>query len=77
MIPGDEKQYLAAYLTSLAAVSSPEEFTKAAIPLLQRDSGHSLAGQVYASAKKVANDEQYAYLAAEVKRLKIRTERNW
>jgi hypothetical protein len=77
MIPGDEKQYLAAYLTSLAAVSSPEEFTKDAIPLLQRDSGHSLAGQVYASAKNVANDEQRAHLAAEVKRLKIRTERNW
>jgi hypothetical protein len=77
MIPGDEKQYLAAYLTSLAAVSLPEEFTKVTIPLLQRDSGHSLAGQVYTSAQNVANDEQRAYLAAEVKRLKIRTERNW
>lgn len=77
MIPGDEKQYLAAYLTSLAAVSSPEEFTKGTIPLLQRDSGHSLAGQVYTSAKKVANDEQCAHLAAEAKRLKIRTERDW
>ncbi len=77
MIPGDEKSYLAAYLTSLAAVSSPEEFTKVTIPLLQRDSGNSLAGQVYTSAQKVANDEQRAHLAAEVKRLRIRTERNW
>lgn len=77
MIPGDEKQYLAAYLTSLAAVSTPEEFTTATIPLLERDSGQSLAGQVYTSAQKVANDEQRAHLAAEVTRLKIRTERNW
>ena len=77
MIPGDEKEYLAAYLTSLAAVSSPEEFSQAIIPLLQRDSGQSLAGQVYISAQKVANDEQRAHLAAEVERLKIRTERNW
>jgi hypothetical protein len=77
MIPGDEKQFLTAYLTSLAAVSSPEEFAKVTIPLLQRDSGQSLAGQVYTSAKKVANDEQRAHLAAEVERLKIRTERNW
>jgi hypothetical protein len=77
MIPGDENQYLAAYLTSLAAVSSPEEFAKVTIPLLQRDSGQSLTGQVYTSAQKVANDEQRAHLAAEVKRLKIHTERNW
>jgi hypothetical protein len=76
MIPGDEKQYLSAYLTSLAAVSSPEELAIVTIPLLQRDSRHSLAGQVYTSAQKVANDEQRAHLAAEVKRLKIRTERN-
>ena len=77
MIPGDEKQYLAAYLTSLAAVSTPEEFTRITIPLLKRDSGQSLSGQVYVSAQKVANDEQRAHLAAEVARLKIRTERNW
>ena len=77
MIPGDEKEYLAAYLTSLAAVSSPEEFAEVTIHLLQRDSRNSLAGQVYTSAQKVANDVQRAHLAAEVKRLKIRTERNW
>ncbi len=77
MIPGDEKQYLAAYLTSLAATSSPEEFTEAALPLVRRDSWNSLAGQAYASAVRVSSKTQRTHLAAEVKRLKIRTERNW
>lgn len=77
MIPGDEKQYLAAYFKSLAAVSTPGEFTEAAIPLIQRDSGHSLAGQAYVSATRVSNDEQRTLLVAEVKRLEIRVERNW
>jgi hypothetical protein len=77
MIPGDEKKYLAAYFTSLAAVSDPEEYVEATIPLIRRDSGHSLAGQAYASAIRVSNDEQRTLLEAEVQRLKIRVERNW
>ncbi len=77
MIPGDEKLTLGAYLTSLAAVSTAEEFTEAAIPLVRRDSWNSLAGEVYASATRVANEEQRAHLAAEAARLKIRVERNW
>ncbi len=77
MIPGDEKLTLAAYLTSLAAVSSAEEFAAAAVPLVQRDSWQSLTGEVYASAIRVANEEQRTLLAAEVTRLKIRIERKW
>lgn len=77
MIPGDEKHHLAAYFTSLSAVSDPEEFIEAAIPLIRRDSGNSLAGQAYASAIQVSNDEQRTLLIEEVKRLKIRVERYW
>ena len=75
MIPGDEKLTLAAYLKSLAAVSSAEEFTAAAIPFVRRDSWYSMTGEVYASATRVANDEQRAHLAAEVARLEIPVKR--
>ena len=45
MIPGDEKTYIQAYVTSLAAVEAPEGFTMAALPLIQRDSYQSFALQ--------------------------------
>ncbi|WP_423225449.1 hypothetical protein [Candidatus Amarolinea aalborgensis] len=41
MIPGNEQQILAAYMTSLAAVATPAEFAVVALPLIQRD-WHSL-----------------------------------
>jgi len=77
MIPVDEEQILAAYLTSQAAVSTPEAFVQAAIPLVRRDSYSSLANQVYTSAMRVGTEAQQALLAAEVKRLNIRVEKNW
>ena len=77
MIPGDEKEYIAAYLTALAATTDPEVFTAAAIPLIERDSGHSLTAQVYPSAIRVANKAQQAHLEAEVRRQNIRTEQWW
>jgi hypothetical protein len=55
MIPGDEKQYIAAYMASLAVTATPEEFTAAALLLIQRDSCQSFASQAYASAMHVAN----------------------
>jgi len=75
MIQGDEKEYLAAYLASLTVVAAPEEFASAAAPLIQRDSYHSFAGQVYPAALRVANDAQKEHLKAELKRQKIRTSR--
>jgi len=75
MIPGDEKLTLGAYLTSLAAVSSAEEFAAAAIPFVRRDSWYSMTGEVYVTATRIANEEQRAHLAAEVARLEIRVER--
>jgi hypothetical protein len=75
MIPGDKKDYVAAYMISLAATKGPEEFTEAAIPLIRRDSWQSLSAQAYKSAMSAADEEQRANLEAEVKRQGIRTER--
>ncbi len=73
MIPGDEKQTIAAYMASLAAIATPDEFTKAALPLIQRDSWQSFTTQAYASAARVATEAQRAHLEAEIQRQKIRT----
>jgi hypothetical protein len=72
MIPGDEKKFMAAYLSSLAVVASPESFTTTALPLLKRDSTSSFCCQVYATAVRVANKEQLAQLKAEIKRQHVR-----
>jgi hypothetical protein len=73
MIPGDEKQYIAAYMTSLAATTTPEEFAAAALPLIRRDSYHSFAAQAYPSAVRTANEAQKAYLEVEIQCQNIRT----
>jgi len=73
MIPGDEKIYIKAYLTSLAAVKTPEEYTITVLPMIHRDSYCSFANKVYSSAIKVASKEQITHLTAEVKRQKIKT----
>ena len=72
-----QKEYIAAYMTSLAATMAPEEFTEAAIPLIRRDSWNSLAAQAYKSAIRAADEEQQAHLDAEVRRQEIRTEPWW
>ncbi len=73
MIPGDEKKCIAAYLSSLAVVASPESFTATALPLLKRDSTYSFSCQVYAAAVRVANKEQLVKLKAEIKRQNVQT----
>ncbi len=73
MIPGDEKEYIKAYLTSLAAVSTPEEFAQKIVPLIRRDSYESFANKVYPTALRLASEEQKALLEAEVTRQNIRT----
>ena len=73
MIPGDEKQAITAYLTSLAAIAAPEEFAAAALPLVKRDSWESFHNQVYATAMQIADEAQRACLEAEVVRMKVRT----
>ena len=73
MIPTDETAWLNSYLTSLAATCTPEQFTTAVIPIIERDSLHSFAGKVYTAAGKAANPQQKTHLQAEVRRRKIRT----
>ena len=73
MITGDEKQFIKSYLSSLAVISTPEEYALGAIPLIKRDSYESFHNKVYASAIKVANEDQKIYLKTEVKKQKIRT----
>ncbi len=73
MITGDEKRFIKSYLSSLAVISTPEEYALGAIPLIKRDSYESFYNKVYASAIKVANEDQKVYLKTEVKKQKIRT----
>ena len=56
MIPGDEQDFLNAYISSLAKVKTPEEYTKVVIPLLKRDSYTSFCNKVYSLAVKHSSD---------------------
>ncbi|MEA1946098.1 MAG: hypothetical protein U9N83_02205, partial [Thermodesulfobacteriota bacterium] len=73
MIPGDEKEYIRAYITSLAKIKSPEDFSGIVIPLIRRDSYESFVNKVYNFAIKVATDEQKSYLKKAIKIKKIKT----
>ena len=73
MIPVDEKKVIAAYLKSLAAIASPDQYVAIAVPLVQRDSYQSFAEEAYASAMRAANKTQKASLAAEIERQQIKT----
>ena len=73
MIPGDEKEYIRAYITSLAKIKSPEDFSDLVIPLIRRDSYESFVNKVYNFAIKVATDEQKSYLNKAIKSQKIKT----
>ena len=50
MIPVDEKKIIAAYLASLAATSTPEQYAAAALPLIRRDSIESFSKKTYSAA---------------------------
>ncbi len=73
MIPVEERKTIAAYLKSLAAIASPEDYAAVALSLLKRDSYHSFADGVYASAIRAANKAQKAHLAAEIERHQVPT----
>jgi hypothetical protein len=72
MIPVDEKKTIAAYLKSLAAIASPEQYATVAVPLIKRDSRQSFADKVYASALRAANKAQKAHLLAEIERQQVK-----
>ena len=46
MIPGDEKQYLSAYIMAVGHTATPDAFADKVLPLARRDSEHTLTGQV-------------------------------
>lgn len=73
MIPCDQKTCIADYLVSAAANATPEQFAVAAIPLIDRDSGHSFADKAYESSLRAADKAQKAHLLAEIERRQIRT----
>ena len=72
MIPGNEQDFLNAYISSLAEVKTPEEYTKVVIPLLKRDSNTSYCNQVYSLAVKHSNKEQENTLKVAIKEQKIK-----
>ncbi len=73
MITGDEKRFIKSYLSSLSAISNPEEYADGAILLIIRDSHESFHNKVYSTATKIANEDQKAYLKKEVKKRKVKT----
>ena len=73
MIPVEERKTIAAYLKSLAAIASPEDFVAVAVPLIKRDSSHSFADRVYVTAMRVANKAQKSHLTAEIERQQVPT----
>ena len=72
MIPGDEQEFLNAYISSLAEVKTPEEYAKVVIPLLRRDSYTSFCNKVYSLAVKHSNKEQENALKAAIKEQNIK-----
>jgi len=73
MIPVREEVWVADYLISLAATTTPDEFAAKAIPLIRRDSYQSFAAHTYSFALKAASKDQASRLKAEIKRLQIQT----
>ena len=73
MIPVDERKIIPAYLASLAATATPEEYTAAALPLIRRDTIESFTNKTYATALRAANKTQKAHLKAEIERQGIRS----
>ncbi len=72
MIPGNEPEFLDAYISSLAAVETPEEYTTVVIPLLKRDSYTSFCNKVYSLAVKHSNKEQENALKVAIKEQNIK-----
>jgi hypothetical protein len=74
MIRVDEKKVMAAYLKSLAAVASPEQYAAMVVPLIKRDSRQGFSGKVYLVALRAASKAQKASLLDEIERQQIETD---
>ena len=76
MIPGDEQVYIKAYMSSLAAIKTPDEFARLTADLIRRDSHQSHATMAYSTAIQLANEEQRDALEAELERRDINISAN-
>jgi hypothetical protein len=72
MIPGNEQEFLDAYISSLAEVKIPEEYTKIVIPLIKRDSYTSFCNKVFSLAVKYSTNEQEKSLMEAIKEQNIK-----
>ncbi|MGK7905708.1 MAG: hypothetical protein AB4040_00560 [Synechococcus sp.] len=72
MIPGNEQEFLEAYISSLAEIKTPDEYTKIVIPLIKRDSYASFCNKVYLLAIKYSNKEQEKSLMEAIKEQNIK-----
>ena len=72
MIPGNEREFLGSYISSLAEVKTPEEYTQVVVPLIKRDSHMSFCNKVYSMAVRHSNKEQGKYLKDEIKKQNIK-----
>ena len=73
MISGDKKWFATSFLISLSKVSTLEEYTIGAIPLIKRDSYESLHNKVYSTAINIGTADQTIHLKKEVHKQKIKT----
>ena len=72
MIPGNEQEFLDAYISSLAEVKTPKEYTELLIPLIERDGYMSFCNTVYSLALKHSNKEQKQSLVGAIKEQNIK-----
>jgi hypothetical protein len=72
MIPGNEQDFLDAYILSLSEVKISEDYIKIVIPLIKRDSYMSFCNKVYSLAVKHSNKEQEKSLIKAIKEQNIK-----
>jgi hypothetical protein len=73
MIPGSQSEFLDAYISSLAEVKVPEEYTEIVLLLIKRNRYSSFCKDVYSLAVKYAKKDQTKHLKAAVKEQNIET----
>jgi hypothetical protein len=70
MIPGNEKEFLDSYISSLAEIKTPKEYAQIVLPLIKRDSHMSFCNKVYSVVVRHSNKEQNKYLKSQIKKTK-------
>lgn len=73
MIPVEEGKVIGAYLKSLAAILTPDQYVQIAVALIKRDARQSFSDKVYGTALRAATAQQKRHLLAEIERQQIET----